>query len=131
VAEQPDSCEILESVLKVKNSLLIIYTSKLSFQISQDVPASVKHSIIVFFSLFQPMLWSVIFKYHLELEHHNEAYAAIVHNPDKTRRENCLRHFIITLCDRGLFHEICTYPYVNLQEEVYITLWANWQKKTV
>jgi len=65
-----------------------------------------------------PMLWSVIFKYHLELQHHNEAYAAIVHNPDKARRENCLRHFIITLCDRGLFHEICTYPYVNLQEEV-------------
>ena len=66
------------------------------------------------------MLWSVIFKYHLELQHHTEAYAAIVHNPDKTRRENCLRHFIITLCDRGLFHEICTYPYVNLQEEVRI-----------
>jgi len=76
------------------------------------------------------MLWSVIFKYHLELEHHNEAYAAIVHNPDKTRRENCLRHFIITLCDRGLFHEICTYPYVNLQEEVYITLWAKLAKKS-
>ena len=72
------------------------------------------------FSSQQPMLWSVIFKYHLELQHHNEAYAAIVHNPDKARRENCLRHFIITLCDRGLFHEICTYPYVNLQEEVCV-----------
>lgn len=65
-----------------------------------------------------PMLWSVIFKNHMELEHYNEAYAAIIHNSDRIRRHDCLRYFIITLCERGLFQDICSYPYVNLEEEV-------------
>ncbi|XP_047124600.1 nuclear pore complex protein Nup160 [Hydra vulgaris] len=66
----------------------------------------------------KPVLWSVVFKYHLQLGHYSEAYAAIVHNPDKTRRHDCLRHFIVTLCEKGMFKEICSYPYVNVEDEV-------------
>lgn len=65
-----------------------------------------------------PMLWSVIFKYHLQLEHYSDAYATIVHNTDRTRRRDCLKHFIVTLCDANLFQEICAYPYTNMEDEV-------------
>ena len=33
----------------------------------------------------RPMLWSVVFKHHLEMGHHKEAYTAITCNPDRTR----------------------------------------------
>ena len=34
---------------------------------------------------FQAILWSTLFKYHLELGHCSEAYGAMMGNPDTTR----------------------------------------------
>ena len=38
------------------------------------------------------------------------------------RRHDCLRHFIVTLCEREMFQEICSYPYIGLDEEVSFML---------
>lgn len=45
-------------------------------------------------------LYSVSFKYHLELEHHDEAFTTLMACPDQHRRRNCLRQLIITLYER-------------------------------
>eukprot|EP00058_Branchiostoma_floridae_P011934 XP_002597422.1 hypothetical protein BRAFLDRAFT_122633 [Branchiostoma floridae] len=65
-----------------------------------------------------PMLWSKVFKYHLELGHNNEAYAAMTANPDHTRRKDCLRQFIVILCERSQLQTLVEFPYVGLHDEV-------------
>lgn len=45
-------------------------------------------------------LFSVSFKYHLELEHHDEAFTCLMANPDPHHRRNCLRQLITSLYDR-------------------------------
>ncbi|XP_078662026.1 nuclear pore complex protein Nup160-like [Branchiostoma floridae x Branchiostoma belcheri] len=65
-----------------------------------------------------PMLWSKVFKYHLELGHNNEAYAAMTANPDHTRRKDCLRQFIVVLCERSQLQTLVEFPYVGLHDEV-------------
>ncbi|XP_028408932.1 nuclear pore complex protein Nup160-like [Dendronephthya gigantea] len=65
-----------------------------------------------------PIIWSNIFKHHLELGHNDEAYAAITSNPDIERKRDCLHRFVVVLCERGERLELVEYPYVNLLEEV-------------
>lgn len=63
-------------------------------------------------------LWSKLFKYQLELGHNNEAYNAMVSNPDPSRRKDCLRQLLVTLCERGDLHTLVGFPYIDLQDEV-------------
>ncbi|XP_071795537.1 nuclear pore complex protein Nup160-like [Asterias amurensis] len=65
-----------------------------------------------------PTLWSKVFKYHLELGHNDEAYAAMATNPDPERRRDCLRQFIVVLCKMGQTKELIQFPYIDLHDEV-------------
>jgi len=64
------------------------------------------------------MLWSNIFKSHLKLGHIKDAYQAIVLNPDRQRRRNCLNNFVVTLCERKQFQELCNFSYSSMEDEV-------------
>ena len=59
-----------------------------------------------------------MFKYELELEHNEEAYSAMIDNPDPSRRKDCLRQLLVTLSERGDLESIVSFPYVDLEDEV-------------
>ncbi|XP_041365360.1 nuclear pore complex protein Nup160-like [Gigantopelta aegis] len=63
-------------------------------------------------------LWSKVFKYNLELGHNEAAYAAMVGNPDMSRRRDCLRQLLIVLGDRGDLDAVVRFPYIGLEDEV-------------
>ncbi|XP_053384862.1 nuclear pore complex protein Nup160-like isoform X2 [Mercenaria mercenaria] len=65
-----------------------------------------------------PTLWSKVFKYQLELGHNTEAYNSMIENPDPSRRKDCLRQLLISLCDRGDLQSLVDFPYTDLEEEV-------------
>ncbi|KAL3841807.1 hypothetical protein ACJMK2_019908 [Sinanodonta woodiana] len=65
-----------------------------------------------------PTLWSKVFKYELELGHNNEAYQAMMSNPDPTRRKDCLRQLLVRLCEKGDLQSLVDFEYTNLQDEV-------------
>ncbi|XP_055957883.1 nuclear pore complex protein Nup160 [Patella vulgata] len=65
-----------------------------------------------------PTLWSKKFKYHLELNHNEEAYSAMIGNPEPSRRKDCLRQLLIVLCERGDLQTLVDFPFVDLNEEV-------------
>jgi hypothetical protein len=55
---------------------------------------------------FQTTLCYILFSYHLKLGHNDEAYDAMVANPDKSRRKDSLRQFIVTLFDRRQLKQV-------------------------
>ena len=67
-------------------------------------------------------LYSVSFKYHLELGHHTEAFTALLACPDHYRRRNCLRQLIVTLYDRKCLSTLVNYQYGSLENEVVTIL---------
>ncbi|KAL8614434.1 hypothetical protein ACOMHN_007770 [Nucella lapillus] len=62
-------------------------------------------------------LQSKVFKYQLELGHHQEAYTAMMDNPDPARRRDCLRQFVVVLCEKGELQDLVQFPYHDLEEE--------------
>ena len=75
--------------------------------------------------MFQPTLWSKVFKHQLELGHNDEAYDALVSNPDPTRRKDCLRQLVVVLCERGQLQTLVQFPYIDLHDEVSLSpLWT-------
>ncbi|KAH8403080.1 hypothetical protein KR222_004297, partial [Zaprionus bogoriensis] len=64
-----------------------------------------------------PMFQSIVFNNHLQLEHYEEAYHALVYNADPSRRKDCLRQLVIMLFERRRFDLLVKLPYNNLQEE--------------
>ncbi|XP_076451143.1 nuclear pore complex protein Nup160-like [Babylonia areolata] len=67
-------------------------------------------------------LQSKVFKYQLELGHHQEAYTAMMNNPDPARRRDCLRQFVVVLCETGELQDLVQVPYHDLEEEVVAVL---------
>ncbi|XP_064635378.1 nuclear pore complex protein Nup160-like isoform X2 [Lineus longissimus] len=65
-----------------------------------------------------PTLWSKKFKQHLELGHNEEAYSAMISNPDPSRRKDCLRQFLVVLCERRQLHALVEFPYVDMYDDV-------------
>ncbi|XP_074660540.1 nuclear pore complex protein Nup160-like [Tubulanus polymorphus] len=65
-----------------------------------------------------PTLWSKKFKHHLELGHNDEAYSAMIDNPDGDRRKDCLRQFLVILCERNQLKALVEYPYIDMEEDV-------------
>ncbi|XP_046552449.1 LOW QUALITY PROTEIN: nuclear pore complex protein Nup160-like [Haliotis rubra] len=63
-------------------------------------------------------LWSKVFKYHLELGHNEDAYGAMIANPEPSRRKDCLRQLLVVLCERGDLQALVEFPYIDLQDEV-------------
>jgi nuclear pore complex protein Nup160 len=64
----------------------------------------------------------ILFSYHLKLGHNDEAYDAMVANPDKSRRKDSLRQFIVTLFDRKQLKKLANYPYINMFEDVELII---------
>ncbi|KAI3983809.1 hypothetical protein MKX01_011517 [Papaver californicum] len=65
-------------------------------------------------------LWANVFKFTLDLSFYNDAYCAIISNPDEDSKNICLRRFIIVLCERGANKALCDgqLPFVGLAEKV-------------
>ncbi|EDW76015.1 uncharacterized protein Dwil_GK14894 [Drosophila willistoni] len=64
-----------------------------------------------------PMFQSIIFNNHLQLGHYEEAYHALVHNADTSRRKDCLRQLVIELFQNKGLDMLIEFPYVGLQDE--------------
>jgi len=60
----------------------------------------------------------ILFSYHLKLGHNDDAYDAMVSNPDTTRRKDSLRQFLVTLFDRGELAVLSGYPYIDMLDDV-------------
>ncbi|XP_076356770.1 nuclear pore complex protein Nup160-like [Tachypleus tridentatus] len=69
-----------------------------------------------------PTLWSLIFKYQLELGRNEEAYTAMTSNPDISRRKDCLRQFLVVLCERRQLKALVEFPYIDMQEDLITIL---------
>lgn len=65
-----------------------------------------------------PTLWSKVFKYQLELGHNREAFNAMMANPDPSRKKDCLRQLLVTLCERGDLKSVVEFPYQDMENEV-------------
>jgi nuclear pore complex protein Nup160 len=52
-------------------------------------------------TMIKGRLWANVFKYKLDLKNFQEAYCAIISNPDNDSKYVCLRRFIIVLCELG------------------------------
>ncbi|KAG1673917.1 Nuclear pore complex protein Nup160 [Nymphon striatum] len=63
-------------------------------------------------------LLSIIFKYHLVLGHYDEAYAAMNSNPDPSIKKDCLRQFVVVLCDRHQLKTLLGFPYESLYDDL-------------
>eukprot|EP00096_Caligus_rogercresseyi_P011692 TRINITY_DN4693_c0_g1_i1.p1 TRINITY_DN4693_c0_g1~~TRINITY_DN4693_c0_g1_i1.p1 ORF type:complete len:726 (-),score=219.36 TRINITY_DN4693_c0_g1_i1:66-2243(-) len=60
----------------------------------------------------------ILFSYHLKLGHNDEAYDAMVANPDKSRRKDSLRQFIVTLFERRQLRNLACYPFIDMLEDL-------------
>ena len=60
----------------------------------------------------------ISFSYHLKLGHNDEAYDAMVANPDQSRRKDSLRQFIVTLFERKELKKLANYPYIDMFEDL-------------
>lgn len=69
-------------------------------------------------SFFQTTLCHILFNYHLKLGHNNEAYDAMITNPDTSRRRDSLRQFVVTLFDRKQLKQLASFPYIDMFEEL-------------
>ncbi|OMO76186.1 Suppressor of auxin resistance [Corchorus capsularis] len=65
-------------------------------------------------------LWANIFKFTLDLNLLNDAYCAIISNPDEESKYICLRRFIIVLYERGGIKILCNgqLPFIGLADKV-------------
>ncbi|GLT27531.1 hypothetical protein SLA2020_025180 [Shorea laevis] len=65
-------------------------------------------------------LWANIFKFTLDLNLLNDAYCAIISNPDEESKSICLRRFIIVLYERGALKVLCDgqLPFIDLADKV-------------
>ncbi|XP_069751270.1 nuclear pore complex protein Nup160 isoform X2 [Narcine bancroftii] len=64
------------------------------------------------------MLWTKIFKHHLDLGHNHQAYESLNQNPDPSRQLDCLRQLVVVLCERSQLQDLVEFPYINLHDEV-------------
>ncbi|EAY84440.1 hypothetical protein OsI_05813 [Oryza sativa Indica Group] len=71
-------------------------------------------------TMIKGRLWANVFKYKLDLKNFQEAYCAIISNPDNDSKYVCLRRFIIVLCELGETKVICNgeIPFTGLVEKV-------------
>ena len=59
-----------------------------------------------------------LFSHHLKLDHYEKAYDAMVANPDKSRRKDSLRQFVVTLFERKQFKQLAYFPYIDMFEDL-------------
>lgn len=61
-------------------------------------------------------LHSILFACHLRLGNNKQAYKSMIDNLDNDQKQNCLRQFIVNLCETGKFKELVNYSYINLED---------------
>eukprot|EP01104_Vermistella_antarctica_P015902 TRINITY_DN531_c0_g1_i1.p1 TRINITY_DN531_c0_g1~~TRINITY_DN531_c0_g1_i1.p1 ORF type:complete len:1764 (+),score=372.22 TRINITY_DN531_c0_g1_i1:203-5494(+) len=64
------------------------------------------------------LLWTRRFKLCLELAHYDEAYVAMMSNPNSAHQENALRRLLVVLCERNEIATLCDLPFVGLADDV-------------
>lgn len=62
-------------------------------------------------------LWTRMFKHQLVLRDYTRAFMLIRSNPDSVRRRDCLRQFIVTLCDEGEAAMLVSFHYGAAEDE--------------
>ena len=48
----------------------------------------------------------------------DEAYRAMMSNPDAESRKDCLRQFVVILCERQQLQALVQFPYMNIYDDV-------------
>ncbi|KAL1924308.1 uncharacterized protein VTP21DRAFT_7343 [Calcarisporiella thermophila] len=69
-----------------------------------------------------PVLWFKIFKNSLDQLRFDDAYTAMMANPDSTTQRDSLRHLIAVLCETGRAAKLTEFSFSGLQHEVERTL---------
>jgi nuclear pore complex protein Nup160 len=66
------------------------------------------------------VLYANIFKHSLALpqKRYEDAFNALLNNPDPSRQSDCLRRFVVVLCEDGQLERLCTLPFGALLEAV-------------
>ncbi|XP_075528795.1 nuclear pore complex protein Nup160 [Dermacentor variabilis] len=65
-----------------------------------------------------PGLWSLLFKYQLQLGHITEAYHAMIQNPNGEHRNVCLQQLVVVLCERRQLSTFVTFPFKGVETDV-------------
>ncbi|OTF76913.1 nuclear pore complex protein Nup160-like protein [Euroglyphus maynei] len=68
------------------------------------------------FNQHSSVLHSILFSCHLRLGNIDQAYKSMIDNPDPDQKQNCLRQFIVNLCENGRFKELVSYSYIDLED---------------
>ncbi|RWS27462.1 hypothetical protein B4U80_09560, partial [Leptotrombidium deliense] len=58
-----------------------------------------------------------LFISHLEMDNISDAYQTMILNPNESQRKNCLRQFILTLCERKKYEELISFSFNDLDED--------------
>ncbi|XP_037026302.1 nuclear pore complex protein Nup160 homolog isoform X2 [Bradysia coprophila] len=64
------------------------------------------------------MFQSIVFTNHLQLEHYDEAYHALIDNSEPSRRKDCLRLLVVCLFQQNRSDLLMKYPYIRLQDDL-------------
>lgn len=64
------------------------------------------------------MFQSIVFTNHLQLEHYDEAYHALIDNSEPSRRKDCLRLLVVCLFQQKRSDLLMKYPYIRLQDDL-------------
>ena len=68
------------------------------------------------------VLWSQMFSHALRLLRYDEAYLALMSNPDVERRQDGLSHFVTVVCEHGQEHLLGELPFTGMQADLESTL---------
>ena len=68
------------------------------------------------------LLWSQIARHALHLQRYEDAYLALISQPDAERRIDGLRHFITVVCENDEAQLLSSLPFAGLQGELESTL---------
>ena len=79
---------------------------------------SLSLSLSLSFSLFLSLSLSFSLFLSLSLSHTQDAYGALISNPDPARRRDCLRQFLIILTEQGRLQPLVNFQYEDLQSDV-------------
>lgn len=65
------------------------------------------------------LLYGYIFSSALEIDHYEQAYSALIHIFDDTKRMQALSDFVLTCIERGKARELAELPFVNMMDQVH------------
>ncbi|XP_046908573.2 LOW QUALITY PROTEIN: nuclear pore complex protein Nup160 [Dermatophagoides farinae] len=68
------------------------------------------------FDQHNSVLHSILFSCHLRLGNIEQAYKSMIDNVDPDQKQNCLRQFIVNLCENGQLKQLVSYSYIGLEE---------------